>query len=194
MPRKTRQAQNELLIAQVFTPDGGCFETPYLPSSEDHRYMSLAFEEANLALEEGNPAVGAVIVTGHGKDAHIFRGHSDEITTQDLSRHAEMNAYRKAQPELGLDLSSSSLYVTAEPCEMCGHIYTQGHIGKIVIAAMRTDAPDFFRQKRWKFEDRLKDAGRSVLVVSGFRREESLCLLTPENKKHNSAHQKAKTR
>jgi tRNA(adenine34) deaminase len=182
--KRTPYVKAAALHARVFAPTGHSFDTMYTPSKEDYEFMSMAFEEAVKAREEGNPPVGAVIATGVDDQTHTYRGRSDELTTKDLRRHAEMNAYDAAQPELGLDLSASSLYVTAEPCEMCGHVYTQGHIGKIVIAAMRSDAPDFFRQKRWNIDDRLQHAGRSVLVVSGFMREEALQLLTAENKRH----------
>lgn len=153
------------------------------PSREDYHYMDIALDEAEEAANEGNPAVGATFVapSTSSRQGFVVSAHSTERTTSDLRNHAEMLAYGKAQPLIGRDLSSVAAYTTAEPCGMCGHIFEQGHIGKLVIAASRADAPEFFRQRALNLHEKLLDSGRTILVVRGIRKARAIKLLTQEN-------------
>jgi tRNA(adenine34) deaminase len=79
-------------------------------------YMTLALEEARTSLREGNKGFGAVIVKD---DAVIAAAHDLEVTEQDPTSHAEMNAIRAACKKLGKNLNGCQIVSTHEPCPMC---------------------------------------------------------------------------
>ena len=100
--------------------------------------MNVAIEEAKIALSEGEVPVGAVIV----KDGKIIaRAHNTRETDLDISGHAEINAMRLAAKALGKwTLDGCAIYVTLEPCIMCGGALLQSRISTIVYGA---DDPQF---------------------------------------------------
>jgi tRNA(adenine34) deaminase len=84
---------------------------------KDEQYMRKALAEAQLALEEGEVPIGAIIVC---QDHIIARAHNLTETLHDVTAHAEMQAITAAANELGGKyLSNCTLYVTVEPCVMC---------------------------------------------------------------------------
>ncbi len=176
----------EIISATLYLPNGSASEVPYTPSAADFKHMDLAIKEAGLAVSEGNPAVGAVVVS----PSDVYSAHSTELSDRDLRNHAEMNAYGMAQPELGDDMSHTMWYTTVEPCHMCLGPIVQGEVGALYYAVARDDAPDFFRPRAIVLDQLLRDAGRTILVVSGIRREQSLKLLIGENKRHTSGQKK----
>ncbi len=100
--------------------------------------MNVAIEEAKIALSEGEVPVGAVIV----KDGKIIaQAHNTRETDLDISGHAEINAMRLAAKALGKwTLDGCAIYVTLEPCIMCGGALLQSRISTIVYGA---DDPQF---------------------------------------------------
>ena len=79
--------------------------------------MREALKEAQLAFEEGEIPVGAVIA--HGGEI-IARAHNLREQTGDPTAHAEALAIREAAKAMGgRRLSGCTLYVTLEPCPMC---------------------------------------------------------------------------
>jgi len=100
--------------------------------------MKVAIEEAKIALSEGEVPVGAVIV----KDGKIIaQAHNTRETDLDISGHAEINAMRLAAKALGKwTLDGCAIYVTLEPCVMCGGALLQSRISTIVYGA---DDPQF---------------------------------------------------
>jgi len=100
----------------------------------DEHFMKQALKEAELAFDEGEIPVGAVVVC---ENKIIARDHNRVERLTDVTAHAEMLVMTAAQNHLGSKyLSECTLYVTLEPCTMCagGLFWTQ--IGKIVIGAM----------------------------------------------------------
>jgi len=85
----------------------------------DHaRFMAVALAEGELARAAGDVPVGAVVVK-HGEI--IGRGHNRREVDQDPTAHAEMIALRQAASHLGSwRLEGCTIYVTLEPCAMCG--------------------------------------------------------------------------
>ena len=99
----------------------------------DEYFMKQAFQEAQKAFEIGEVPVGAVVVC---KDQVIARAHNLTEQLTDVTAHAEMQAITAASNFLGGKyLKDCVLYVTLEPCTMCGGALYWSQIGKVVFAA-----------------------------------------------------------
>lgn len=96
-------------------------------------FMRKALEEAKLAEEEGEIPVGAVVVC---KDRVIARPHNQTERLNDVTAHAEMLAITSATSMLGGKyLNDCTLYVTMEPCVMCGGALAWAQLGELVYGA-----------------------------------------------------------
>lgn len=99
----------------------------------DKKFMSMAIQEAKKALKEKEVPIGAVVVCG-GKV--IGRGHNLVETLCDATAHAEMQAITAAASALGGKyLKGCTLYVTVEPCVMCGGALAWSQIERVVYGA-----------------------------------------------------------
>ena len=99
----------------------------------DEKYMREALAEANVALEEGEIPIGAVIVC---RGRVIGRGHNMVEKLHDATAHAEMIAITAATEAVGGKyLNECTLYVTVEPCPMCAAALNWSQIGRIVYGA-----------------------------------------------------------
>ena len=99
----------------------------------DEKYMRMAIVEAERALTKREVPIGAVVVAG---DRIIGRGHNLVETLMDATAHAEMQAITAAMSTLGGKyLSDCTLYVTVEPCVMCGGALAWSQIGRVVYGA-----------------------------------------------------------
>lgn len=97
----------------------------------DERFMRMALNEAMNALERDEVPIGAVIVA---KDQVVARGHNLTETLNDVTAHAEMQAITAAADFLGGKyLKGCTLYVTVEPCIMCGGALYWSQIERIVF-------------------------------------------------------------
>ena len=100
---------------------------------DDSYFMKRALQEAQLAFEKNEVPVGAVIVM---KGQIIARAHNLSETLNDVTAHAEMQAFTAAADFLGGKyLKECTLYVTLEPCQMCAGASYWTQIGKIVYGA-----------------------------------------------------------
>jgi tRNA(adenine34) deaminase len=100
----------------------------------DERFMRLALDEAERALNHGDVPVGAVLV--HDGEV-IGAGHNERELRQDPSAHAEMIALRAGAAALGSwRLLDTVLYVTLEPCAMCAGAIVLGRIPRLVYGAV----------------------------------------------------------
>ena len=96
-------------------------------------FMRKALEEAKLAEEEGEIPVGAVVVC---KERVIARAHNQTERLNDVTAHAEMLAITSATSMLGGKyLNDCTLYVTMEPCVMCGGALAWAQLGELVYGA-----------------------------------------------------------
>jgi tRNA(adenine34) deaminase len=100
---------------------------------DDEYFMKKALQEAQMAFDKGEVPVGAVIVL---KDQVIARAHNLTETLNDVTAHAEMQAFTAAADFLGGKyLKDCILYVTLEPCQMCAGASYWTQISKIVYGA-----------------------------------------------------------
>lgn len=100
---------------------------------DDTYFMKKALQEAEMAFDKGEVPVGAVIVF---KDKIIARAHNLTEMLNDVTAHAEMQAFTAAADFLGGKyLKDCVLYVTLEPCQMCAGASYWTQVGKIVYGA-----------------------------------------------------------
>ena len=96
-------------------------------------FMSLALKEAKKALEIDEVPIGCVIVKD---DKVISRGFNHRESKFDVTSHAEMEAIRKANKKLhSWRLEDCDIYVTLEPCIMCGGAIIQARFKNVYYGA-----------------------------------------------------------
>ncbi len=100
----------------------------------NHEYfMKEALKEAQKALEKDEVPVGCVIVCDN---QIIARAHNFTKRLNDVTAHAEMQAFTSAADFLGGKyLNECTLYVTLEPCVMCGGASYWAQLKKVVYGA-----------------------------------------------------------
>lgn len=95
--------------------------------------MKKALQEAEMAFEQGEIPVGAVVVINN---TVIARSHNLTEMLNDVTAHAEMQSITAAANYLGGKyLKDCTLYVTLEPCQMCAGALYWSQISKIVFGA-----------------------------------------------------------
>lgn len=96
-------------------------------------FMKEALKEARKASAVGEVPVGAVIE----RDGQIIgRGYNRMETTKDPTSHAELIAIKEAANALGgWRLTGCRMYVTMEPCAMCGGAIVLARLEKVFIGA-----------------------------------------------------------
>lgn len=100
---------------------------------DDNYFMKQAYMEAQKAVEMGEVPVGAVIVANN---TVIARSHNLTEKLNDVTAHAEMQAITAAAEFLGGKyLKGCTLYVTLEPCVMCGGALYWSQLERIVVGA-----------------------------------------------------------
>lgn len=99
----------------------------------DEYFMREALKEAQKAFDKDEVPVGAVIVSNKKV---IARAHNLTETLNDVTAHAEMQAFTSAANQLGGKyLKDCTLYVTLEPCTMCAGAAAWTQIPNIVFGA-----------------------------------------------------------
>ena len=133
---------------------------------DDVYFMKKALLEAQTAFDKGEVPVGAIIVF---KDQIIARAYNLTETLNDVTAHAEMQAFTAASDFLGGKyLKDCTLYVTLEPCQMCAGASYWTQIGKIVFGA--SEPQRGFEKLGTKLHPKTK-------VISGVMEEECSLLL-----------------
>ncbi len=103
-----------------------------LPKSDEF-FMQQALKEAQLAFDEGEVPVGAVVVINN---KIISRGHNEVEKLNDPTAHAEIIALTSAFNFISAKyLPEATLYVTVEPCLMCAGAMYWSKLGRIVWGA-----------------------------------------------------------
>ncbi|MGB5699662.1 nucleoside deaminase [Muriicola sp.] len=100
---------------------------------DDSYFMKKALQEAEIAFENGEVPIGAVVVV---QGRIIARAHNQTEKLSDVTAHAEMLAITAASNFLGGKyLYDCTLYVTLEPCQMCAGALYWSQIPRIVYGA-----------------------------------------------------------
>lgn len=100
---------------------------------DDNYFMKQALNEANLAFDKDEIPVGAIVVHDF---KIIARAHNLTETLNDVTAHAEMQAFTAAADFLGGKyLKECTLYVTLEPCVMCAGASYWTQLKRIVYGA-----------------------------------------------------------
>ena len=108
-----------------------CFMS--LSIQTDEHFMKLALAEAKKAFDADEVPVGAVVVH---KGQVIARAHNYTERLNDVTAHAEMQAFTAAAETLGGKyLWDCTLYVTLEPCVMCAGASFWTQISRVVYGA-----------------------------------------------------------
>ena len=131
----------------------------------DEYFMRIALNEATTAFERDEIPVGAIIVSNN---KIIAKAHNLTETLTDVTAHAEMQAITSATNYLGGKyLQNCTLYVTLEPCVMCGGALYWSQISKVVYGAS---------DERRGFKAKIGELHPKTEIVSGVLEDE--CGLT----------------
>lgn len=96
----------------------------------DEYFMREALKEAQMAFDEGEIPVGAVIAC---ENRIIARGHNTTEKLLDVTAHAEILSITAASNYLNSKyLPDCTLYVTLEPCNMCAGAIFWAQMGRLV--------------------------------------------------------------
>jgi tRNA(adenine34) deaminase len=96
-------------------------------------FMAEALRLANIAANEGEVPVGAVVTIG---DKIIGRGRNRREKDKNALCHAEIEAINEACKRLGgWRLWECALYVTLEPCPMCAGAIINSRIKNVYFGA-----------------------------------------------------------
>jgi tRNA(adenine34) deaminase len=99
----------------------------------DEYFMKQALQEAQKGMDADEIPVGAVVVANK---QIIARAHNLTERLTDVTAHAEMQAITSAANFIGGKyLTGCTLYVTLEPCTMCGGALYWSQIDKVVFGA-----------------------------------------------------------
>jgi tRNA(Arg) A34 adenosine deaminase TadA len=136
------------------------------------QYMQLALDQARLAKKNGDLPFGAVIMCDNKV---VGVGKCENVTTFDVTAHAEMNALRQACKKLKRNiLKGCIIYCTNEPCPMCAAALFQAKIPHVVIGLVREDLPHLLRTRKILMKDLAEDSGYTISIEIGLLKKEIL--------------------
>ena len=102
---------------------------------DDLSYMRLALDQAQLAYDQDEVPVGAVLVDKNG--VLLASAYNQVISLHDPSAHAEVQVMRKASGLLqNYRLVDTTLYVSLEPCMMCYGAMVHARISQVYFGAL----------------------------------------------------------
>jgi tRNA(adenine34) deaminase len=98
---------------------------------DDERYMRAAINEAQIAEENGDVPIGAVIVH---ENRIIARAYNQREQLADPTAHAEIIALTQAAAAFeNWRLHGCTIYVTLEPCPMCAGALVLARLDRLVF-------------------------------------------------------------
>ncbi len=100
-------------------------------NEEDQRFMRAAIDAAEIAEENGDVPIGAVIVY---ENCIIARAYNQREQLADPTAHAEIIALTQAAASLeNWRLHGCTIYVTLEPCPMCAGALVLARLDRLVF-------------------------------------------------------------
>ena len=103
--------------------------------TRDELYMKKALELAEIAAEQGEVPVGAIVVKRSSGEI-IGRGFNRREYGRSPLTHAELVAIEEASRNLGgWRLMGCELFVTLEPCPMCAGALLLSRVRRVVWGA-----------------------------------------------------------
>lgn len=149
----------------------------------DIDYMDIALQEARIAFSEGEAPIGAVIVDDKGEI--IAKAHNKRESNKNALLHAEICVIDAACKILGgWRLHKCTLYVTLEPCPMCGGGIVNSRIKRVVYGTKDPKAGVFgsvINFNSYPFNHKPE-------IVSGVREKEAMELMSEFFKKLRDKH------
>ena len=137
-------------------------------------WMQKALELAQLAGQQGEVPVGAVLVSSD--NVLLGTGWNQVIQRHDPTAHAEVLAIQaSAQQMHNYRLDNTTLYVTLEPCCMCAAALVHARVQRVVFATR-----DFKAGAAGSVFNLLKGypLNHQVTIDEGLMQEECSTLLT----------------
>ena len=132
---------------------------------EKRKYMERALFLAKEAAKKGEVPVGAVVVK-NGKI--IGEGQNRREKEKTPLAHAELEALHNAAKTLGdWRLSGCELYVTLEPCAMCGGAIITSRLKRLVFGAYDETAGGVISHNNMFF-----DFENKVQIIGGYMENE----------------------
>lgn len=102
-----------------------------MAAAADTEYMRMALELAQIAADQGEVPVGAIVVW---QGRVVGRGRNASIRLCDPTAHAEILALRAAGVAArNYRLPDAELFVTVEPCLMCVGAVIQARLRRVVF-------------------------------------------------------------
>ncbi|MBM3334769.1 nucleoside deaminase [Candidatus Sumerlaeota bacterium] len=96
-------------------------------------WMRCAIEQAQIAAEQDEVPVGAVVVLD---ETAVGRGYDRRMALRDPTAHAEVLALREAAQKLGdWRLEGCEIFVTLEPCAMCAGAILLARVSALYFGA-----------------------------------------------------------
>ena len=139
-----------------------------LPRNDEY-FMKQALKQAQLAYEEGEVPVGAIVVIN---DKIIARGYNQVEKLKDPTAHAEIIALTSAFQFVGAKyLPEGTLYVTVEPCLMCAGALYWSKIGRIVWGT------DDVKNGHQRLTGQASPFHQKATITSGILKEECASLM-----------------
>ena len=96
----------------------------------DAELMTMAIDQAQIAWDNGDVPIGAVIVY---KNKIIAKAYNERHQLNDPTAHAEIIALTQAASFIGnWRLHGCTIYVTLEPCSMCAGALVLARVDRLV--------------------------------------------------------------
>lgn len=103
-------------------------------TTEEEKFMALAYEQALIAWRKGEVPVGAAAISNEGKVLALEHNMVEELN--DATAHAEILVLRKVSKIFNdWRLQNVTIYVTKEPCPMCTGALFKSRVEKVVYGA-----------------------------------------------------------
>lgn len=133
--------------------------------------MRMAIETCRQGLARGQSPFGCAIAVG---ERVLSREHNTVVLTTDITAHAEVNAIRSANKELGdIFLSGAMVATTCEPCPMCMSALHWARVDTVYYGATIADAEGAgFNELQLPAEKLLREGGSQLKLVGETLAEE----------------------